>query len=121
MKKKIISVLLLVVIFMFMFMPIVQCDTVGDGFHYGFIPHRTVSSTLKTPFDNIWATAIIVLQVASVAAVVISGVRYMFASSDQKADIKKGLTYIVIGAVLVFGATTIIGVVTGTFNQLLVD
>lgn len=119
MKKKIISVVLFIVIFMFMFMPMVQCDTVGDGFHYGYIPHRTVSSSLKSPFDNIWATAIVVLQVVSVAAVVIAGIRYMFASADQKADIKKGIIYIVIGAVIVFGATTVIGVVTGTFNQLL--
>ena len=119
MKKKIISIFFLIVIFMFLFMPIVQCDTVGNEFNYGFIPNRTVNSDLKRPLNNIWATAIVVLQVVSVAAVIISGLRYMFSSADKKADIKNSIIYVVIGAVITFGATTVIGVVTKSFDELL--
>ena len=37
-----------------------------------------------------------------------AGIRYMFASSDKKADLKKGLGYLTIGSIIVFGAVTII-------------
>lgn len=63
-----------------------------------------VTNTAK----NIWSTLATVVQILAVAAVVFAGVRYMFASADQKADIKKGMIILVIGAVLVFGATTIL-------------
>ena len=38
----------------------------------------------------------------------------MFASADQKADIKKSMIILVIGAVLVFGASTIISIIANT-------
>ena len=46
--------------------------------------------TAVTDFaQKIADTAITVVQILAVAAVVLAGVRYMFASADQKADIKK--------------------------------
>ena len=42
----------------------------------------------------------------------------MFASADQKADIKQGLTYLAIGAVLIFGAVSIIQLVAGAASVL---
>ena len=56
---------------------------------------------------NIWSTIITIVQILAVAAVVFAGVRYMFASADAKADIKKQTVILVVGAVLVFGASTI--------------
>ena len=57
---------------------------------------------------NIWATIATVVQVLSVSAVVFAGLRYMFASADTKADIKKSLGILALGAILVFASTTII-------------
>lgn len=69
---------------------------------------------------NIWATVITIVQILAVAAVVFAGLRYMFASADQKADIKKSMGILVVGAILVFAATTIIRFVadaaTNTLN-----
>lgn len=56
----------------------------------------------------IWSTVLTILQILAVAAIVIAGVRYMFASADQKADIKKGMIGLVIGAILVFAASTVV-------------
>lgn len=57
---------------------------------------------------SIWGTVVVIVQILAVAAVVFAGLRYMFASADQKADIKKSMGILAIGAVLVFAATTII-------------
>ena len=118
MLKKIFCIICLIVLFTITLAPIVQCDTVGTAFDYSLIPNKNASNTLKKPFGNLWKTAIFIIQVLAVAAVVIAGLRYMFASSDQKADIKKGLIYIVIGAVIVFGAATLISLITNTFKEI---
>ena len=79
----------------------------------------TVSNDFEKKTRNIWATVTVLVQIISVATVVFAGLRYMFASADQKADIKKGLIYLTIGAVLVFSATTIIKAVGSAATKVL--
>lgn len=57
---------------------------------------------------NIWSTVIIIVQILAVAAVVFAGLRYMFASADAKADIKRSMGMLAVGAIFVFAATTIL-------------
>ena len=63
---------------------------------------------VDTSVKKIWGTVTTIVQILAFAAVVFAGLRYMFASADQKADIKKGLTMLAIGAILVFAASTVI-------------
>ena len=67
--------------------------------------------------NKVWGTVLTILQILAFAAVVIAGVRYMFASADQKADIKKGLVYLVIGAILVFATSAVVKVVVDAANE----
>ena len=67
-----------------------------------------VPDIIKKEAKGVWGTMIVVVQIAAVACVVFAGLRYMFASADQKADIKKSMGVLAIGAVLVFGATLVI-------------
>ena len=64
--------------------------------------------TAEKAVSKAWNTIRLILQIAAVAAVIFAGVRYMFASADQKADIKKSMGILAIGAALVFGATFVI-------------
>ena len=57
--------------------------------------------------NNIWSTIEVIVQIAAIAAIVIAGVRYMFASADQKADIKQQTLVLVVGAILVFAAVPV--------------
>lgn len=68
---------------------------------------------------NVWATIRVIVQILAVAAVVFAGLRYMFSSADGRADIKKDMLYLVIGAVLVFGATTVISFVVNASNEII--
>ena len=72
---------------------------------------NTGGKTVKV-IGNVWGIVLTVLQVAAIAAIVFSGVRYMFASADSKADIKKQMVWLVVGAVLVFAASTVIKLIT---------
>ena len=67
---------------------------------------------------KIWGVILVVLQIASVAGVIFAGVRYMFASADAKADLKKSMIHLVIGMIIVFGASTVVGFITGTFKDI---
>jgi len=80
---------------------------------------KDASTVLTNKVTGIWNTIATVVQILAVAAVVFAGVRYMFASADAKADIKKQTVILIVGAVLVFGATAILGLVAGTANDLL--
>lgn len=79
--------------------------------------NTTDSRTIKS-IQNAWGIILTILQVAAIAAVVFAGVRYMFASADSKADIKKQMIWLVVGAILVFGATTVIKLITNVANDI---
>jgi type IV secretory pathway VirB2 component (pilin) len=77
-------------------------------------PHMTISTDSSTGTTSIqailkiWSVVKLILQVLSVAAIIVTGIRYMFTSADQKADIKKQSYGLVIGAILVFAASTVV-------------
>lgn len=79
----------------------------------------SVNTQVANVTKDAWATIVVIVQIVAVACVVFAGLRYMFASADQKADIKKGLIYLSIGAILVFCATTIIKFVVDATNEIL--
>ena len=83
------------------------------------ISQNLIIPDIKTKAKDVWATIVVLVQIASVACIVFAGLRYMFAAADQKADIKQGLIFLTLGAVLVFGATLIIQLVAGAAEQIM--
>lgn len=65
-------------------------------------------SKVDNAVSKVWATVLTVLQIAAVGAIVFAGVKYMFAAADQKAEIKNGMIGLVVGAILVFAASTVV-------------
>ena len=125
MYKKIFFVFILIGILNVVFFQNIECNEsnqlqeIGGEFNYDRIPvsGNPMDRDLKKPVQNIWATCIIIFQIVSVAGIIFVGIRYMFSSADQKADIKKGLISVAIGAAIVFSASTIIGFVTNAFDE----
>lgn len=85
----------------------------------GYDP-TVLPSPLLSKTGEIWSTVCVLIQMCSIACVVFAGLRYMMSSADQKADIKKGLSYLVIGAVLIFAAVSIIQIVVETAESVVV-
>lgn len=59
---------------------------------------------ITTASGKIWGTFTVIAQILAISAIIFAGVRYMFASSDTKADIKMQTVILVLGATLAFGA-----------------
>ena len=81
------------------------------------VPTGNPSSVVSKLTGNIWETLQVVIYVVALGAIVFAGLRYMFASADQKADIKKSTGILIVGALLVFGANLILGIVGGIAND----
>lgn len=82
-------------------------DKVKDGV---FNPSASVDTVDKIA-QRIWGTVLTILQIAAVAAIVFCGVKYMFASAENKAEIKNGMLGLVVGAILVFAASTVVQII----------
>lgn len=119
MRKNLIKTLLLV------FMPIIIIitqnivyATLGGQLDTGI--YNQVTSEQATELDNtlykIAGTVITILQVAAMAGVVVTGVKYMYAGSEDKGKIKQTLIWVVVGAIFVFAAPKIINLITGAGN-----
>lgn len=94
----------------------------GDGFNQGIyneISNGTVNQDISDSAERITGTIATILQVLAIAGIVILGVRYMYAGSDDKARIKQTLIYAVVGLILVFGASSVIKIFISSGNDLL--
>lgn len=60
----------------------------------------------------IWVAQII-LYAAAVIAVMFAGIKYMWAAPEAKAELKKKLIYIAVGAVILFAAGSLVGLIGG--------
>lgn len=111
----VLPILMLVAVMFVSFAPSVLAATNATVEKVNGLAKGTGVNSINTSVNKVWSTVLTILQIAAVAAIVVAGVRYMFASADQKADIKKGMIGIVVGAVLVFAASTVVQfIVTAT-------
>jgi len=74
--------------------------------------------SVSSAANKVWGTTTLILQMLAVAAIVIAGVRYMFAAPDAKADIKKQTIGLVVGAILVFAASGIVSFLVNVTNDI---
>ena len=119
-KKIVVSIVIVSFIVFVLSYDSLCAATVGNGFDYSLVPSPSGTSTegIKKVAKNIWKTLSFILQVASVGGIIFAGVRYMFASVETKADIKKSMLHLVVGLVIVFAATTIVNLIVNVFNDL---
>ena len=73
--------------------------------------------SLKKPIARLANTIFLVLQVASVLGVIFLGIKFMYMSADKRAEVKNGLIMVIIGLVLVFGASTVAQFVVNVFKE----
>lgn len=82
-------------------------------------PTGTAYSKITDFFKDAWSTAAVIIQILAIAAIILAGLRYMFASADEKADIKTQTITLVAGAILVFAAVPMAKFVANIANQVL--
>lgn len=117
-KKIFLRVLPIVMVLMVVFTTNIFAGSGFGEFDKNINVTANKSGTTINAVQNVWGIILTILQVAAIAAVVFAGVRYMFASADSKADIKKQMIWLVVGAVLVFGASTVIQFIVNTTKDI---
>ncbi len=75
--------------------------------------------TLKNPVGNIIGIVQFICYAAAVIMIVMLGVKFMTASPDGKAEIKKSAIIYVVGAVLVFAAGALLNLVRNVAGKTL--
>lgn len=115
MKKSLVGVLLLLLLMTFL-----MNFCLASGLKTEITGTANDVSAATGAVNRIWNSVRLVLQVLSITIVLACGVRYMLASADQKADIKKSLGILVIGCAIVFGATIVIQFITTIAGQIFV-
>lgn len=116
-KKIFLRVLPILIVLMVFFTSSVFCNTVTVK--PGAPTGGKAIDSITNLGANIWSTIAVIVQIAAIAAIVFAGVRYMFASADDKADIKKQTVVLIVGAVLVFAAVPLAKFITTVAKQTL--
>ena len=113
MKKmsKAISILLTVMLLISIAMP-VFAEPVAGGVNPGELNGTEVEGTEKiTGLGNQLITILSIIgSVVSVIVLIILGIKYMMGSAEEKAEYKKTMMPYIVGAALIFAASTIAGV-----------
>lgn len=108
MKKKILFSIIGIFLVILICMPMVQAGINPDDM-------KIDSSARSWNIDKIGGRIIWIVQFVGYAIALVSlmimGVKYMIESPEGKADLKKRMIPFVIGAFLLFGASTLVGVV----------
>ena len=119
MKKqvKMISTILLVMM--------ILCSITNVVFGSGIIASLSGDKTgevSSTEITNLGATIVGILQIigiiVAVVVLLVLGIKYMMGSAEEKAEYKKTMIPYVIGALLIFAATTIVSVLYGMFSTI---
>ena len=84
----------------------------------GYDP-EVIGNTVQGITGDAWATISMLVMVFAVACIVVTGLRYMMASADRKADLKQSSAYIVVGCILVFATMPIINLVTNVGKEVI--
>ena len=111
--------ILLRVMSLVLMLTLVVCSPVFADISMNFPSSSGQITQVNTSVSKIWGTVTFIVQILAFAAVVFAGLRYMFSSADQKADIKKSLGILALGAILVFAAATVVQFINNAAGEIL--
>ena len=119
-KKKILIIAVIFLICIFFISQAVQA-TAFDPDHYQPDPPSTPSGATKlgSIANKIIGVVHIIGSTCSAIALIVIGIKYMAGSIEERAEYKKTMMPYVIGALLVFGITNILGIVSNITDGLL--
>ena len=110
----------MIIIFIMICMYIIMINNYSFSFVLnpgGYEPASTTDASQTTQLQNIANDIISPLRfigtIVSVIALMIIGVKYMLGSVEEKAEYKKTMKPYIIGAIMLFGITNLLGILVG--------
>ena len=114
--KKLIKVMTVAMIVIMMVMSTTMVFAAADPSKYDGSGASIDTSKVDTFGQNIISVITTIGSIASVIVLVVLGIKYMMGSAEEKAEYKKTLLPYILGAILVFAASTIASVVFSIAN-----
>lgn len=119
MRNKKIKILFTILLLIFLIFCITNIAFATDASDKGNFDFTAFDSTSNASADeaakHIMGTGIQTVKVVgygiSIVMLLYIGIKYMLAAPSEKADLKKSLVIFTVGAVLVFGATTVLDII----------
>ena len=116
--KKILPILMMVMLIMLQVAPVFATYEGGVDPSTNLTGKTVKGSEKITSIGNQIITIVsIVGSVVSVVVLMVLGIKYMMGSAEERAEYKKTLLPYIIGAILVFAASAIAGVIFGFANN----
>ncbi len=119
-KKMLLVICIFLIVFSFGFsfykVNAVSTSTIISKFN-GKIKGNEESAGIKSALNTIIGALQLAGSGIGLIMITWSGFRYMLASNEAKADVKKQILPIVIGGVLLFGAVTLVGILEGVGKE----
>lgn len=98
-----------------------QCFA-ADNFNFDAFENKTADSTISSPVKDVAGAILSGVRIAGtgVALIIISviGIKYMMAAPSERADLKKSTFQYIVGAVIVFGASNLLGALIPVFENI---
>lgn len=88
-------------------------------FTIGVVQDITSGSNFEAIQGSLWENIAIVVNVLAIAGIVALGLKYMFASADTRADIKKDMFPVAVGLVLIYAITSFLNFLVSAGAQIL--
>ena len=110
MKKNIFRIFIIIFIIFMVFPLIVNASRINPNEYEPVKPSSTDTRELFTFGGSVAGVIQIIGTIVSVGTLMIIGIRYMFASVEEKAEYKERIFPYLIGAVLLFGASTFVNI-----------
>ena len=108
MKNKLIKILILIALIVMFWTSVVLATDLGiDPNDYKPMPNAGNSTIFKEKVGGILGFINLIGVICSVVVLIVIGLRYMLGSVEEKAEYKKTMLGYLIGAVLIFTASTI--------------
>ena len=120
MKKlnKILSIFMLVIAVCAFAMPVFAGNV---GVDVNFTATEKGKTAFGNLFNNAWGAIQTIANFVALVMIVFAGVRYMFASADAKADIKKQTVILIVGAVFIFAAGNIVKLIASASSSIVAN
>lgn len=111
-RNKVIAIIILII-------TILSLTTISYGFGVGDLKGTQTQTTKLTKAGNMVMQVILTIGITvSVIVLIVLGIKYMMGSTEEKAEYKKSLMPYVIGAGLVFAASSIAQIIYNLAIQL---
>lgn len=98
-------------------------STLGNGLNSNVLTDvtkqdNTLFNKLNSPINKVYGSFMLICKILGVAGIVVNGVRYMYASSNDKAKIKQSLIFVVIGTIFIFATDVVVRIVVGGWGDI---